>query len=285
MSHSFFSFPPLIKDFRSFFIMLLLCIFWYIFDRVAKIVVRRLFKAANENVSLYEDTVTRETLGKRLSTLRQLTGELIRIIIAFFFIFSILKVLGFNLGPVLAGVGVVGLAISFAAQNLIRDYINGIIILIENQFNIGDVIEIDGHTGTVEKFNLRATRIRGFSGKLIIIPNSLIQIVLNNTKNWSATIVKIGITYDSDYKKAMSIMDDLASTMYKEPESEILELPKSQGILEFTENGVHIRIYIKTVPGRQWAVSWAYRARLKTLFDAEGIKFESPRLSVTQAEE
>ncbi|NLV81832.1 MAG: mechanosensitive ion channel family protein [Synergistaceae bacterium] len=268
------------KEFKVLFLVLLFCVVWFLLDKFARYMIKRLFRIATENIPTDEEGSTKETLIQRLVTLRQLAIELVRALIAVFFIFYLLKILGFNLGPVLAGVGVVGLGVSFAAQNLIRDYINGIIILTENQYNIGDVIEVNDLVGTVEKFNLRATRLRDFTGSLIIIPNSLIQTVLNKTKLWSATIVKIGITYDSDYQKAVSLMSELAKTMFNEPDSGIIELPKAQGILEFSANSVDLRVFIKTIPGRQWEVSWAYRARLKDMFDKEGVKFATPRMIV-----
>lgn len=274
----------LFMEFKVLFLVLGLCVVWYLFNKAAKYAINRLFRATAENISKDEDGKTRDVLLQRLLTLRQLTIDLVTAFIGLFNIFYLLKILGFNLGPVLAGVGVVGLGVSFAAQNLIRDFINGTMILIENQYNIGDYIEVNGVSGTVEKFNLRVTRLRDLTGNLIIIPNSLIQTVLNYTKNWSAAVIKIGITYDSDYEKAILLMSDLANTMFEEAGSVLIEKPDVQGILDFSANSVDLRVLVKTFSGEQWQVSRIYRSRLKSIFDKEGIKFASPRISVKAAE-
>lgn len=261
-----------------------LILIWFAMDYSVKKIFRRGFSAAASRLhGLAEDDLTRQSMEYRLKTIRQLSTELTRVVVAVIMGFWFLGSLGIDLRPVIAGLGVAGLGLGLAAQNMIRDFINGFLILVEDQYNVGDWIEVGGYQGTVDRFTLRATRLRDLEGNLVIIPNNTIQTVVNYTKEWSIAVIKVGITYESDYKKARAIMEELGKTMAEEDSSMILDTPSYQGITDFAANSINMRLLIKTIPGKQWNVSRLYRERLVELFDAAGIDFAYPQIVVHKA--
>jgi len=264
----------------------ILAALWLLLDWLLRAFLRHLMRAAVERVRASEgDEIKKQSVEQRMKTIHQLMSQLLRVLLAVIMIFWILGSVGIDLRPVIAGIGVVGLGISLAAQNIIRDYINGFIILVEDQYNVGDWIDVNSFQGTVELFTLRATRLRDIEGNLVIIPNSTVQTVVNYTKGWSVAVVKVSITYESDYAKARSIMLELANEMAAADGGTILGAPVFHGITNFGDNSVDMRVLIKTQPGRQWDVSRKYRERLKELFDAGGIGFAYPQLVLHKSED
>lgn len=257
----------------------ILLLLWYVFDKAVKRVIQKTFSIANDRLpreSEREDAV----VSQRLITLRHLLTQLARGIIAFIMVYCLLERVGVDAKPVIAGIGIAGLAVSLAAQNVIRDFINGALILIENQYNVGDWVEINSYSGKVERFTLRTTRLRDINGSLVVLPNSQIQTVVNQTKDWSVALIKVSVTYESDCTKAVSLMQSLADSMYEEDKTNILERPLVQGITEFSDNSVNLRTLIKTIPGQQWRVEREYRSRLKNIFDSESVSFAYPQVVV-----
>jgi len=271
-------------DAANIFTPLILIALWLLMDYVLKSLFRRGFRVA---VSRLNSTINNEVLKKsveyRLKTIRQLSTQLARVALAIIMGSWVLGAIGIDVRPVIAGIGVAGLGLSLAAQNIIRDYINGFIILFEDQYNVGDWIEINNYSGTVELFTLRATRLRDMEGNLVIVPNGTVQTVVNYTKEWSVAVVKVGITYEADYSKARKIMEDLGKEMAEGDGGVILEQPVFQGITDFGPSEIDMRILIKTLPGRQWSVGRSFREKLKERFDAENISFAYPQLTVHTA--
>ena len=254
---------------------------WYIASRASNKALRHVFDAAIQKIPEGSSgTIARDAIIQRLKTIRQLITQLSRVVIGLLMGFWILGSVGIDVRPIIAGIGVVGIAVSLAAQNVIRDFINGILILIEDQYNVGDWVEIGKLSGSVEKFTLRVTRLRDFDGNMVVIPNSTIQTVVNYTKIWSVAVVKVGITYESDYRKALRIMQDLADEMAEKEGTFIIETPVVQGITEFAENSVNMRAMLKTSPGMQWSVGREYRMRLKERFVRDNIEFAYPQVVV-----
>ena len=254
---------------------------WYIASRASNKALRHVFDAAIQKIPEGSSgTIARDAIIQRLKTIRQLITQLSRVVIGLLMGFWILGSVGIDVRPIIAGIGVVGIAVSLAAQNVIRDFINGILILIEDQYNVGDWVEIGKLSGSVEKFTLRVTRLRDFDGNMVVIPNSTIQTVVNYTKIWSVAVVKVGITYESDYRKALRIMQDLADEMAEKEGTFIIETPVVQGITEFAENSVNMRAMLKTSPGMPWSVGREYRMRLKERFDRDSIEFAYPQVVV-----
>ncbi|MBE9144342.1 mechanosensitive ion channel family protein [Planktothrix mougeotii] len=177
--------------------------------------------------------------------------------------------------PVVAGLGIIGLALSFGSQNLIRDVLNGIFILLEDHYAVGDYITVGETFGYVEYMNLRITQIRGKEGRLTTLPNGSISIVHNQTKDWSRIDFKIIIPYQTDIELALNIMEKVIGAMANEPDwtTSILTPVVYSGVSDLTHAGVELEMRIKTRPGTQWTIAREFRRRLKLAFEQQGIEF------------
>lgn len=221
-------------------------------------------------------------LQLRISTISSVTKSIVIITWTIVGFLVGLSVVGFNIGPLLAGAGLIGVAISLASQNLIRDAINGFFIILEDQYAVGDVVGVGDATGVVEAINLRITQLRDTEGRLITVPNSEIRMVTNYTSNWSQVDLKIPIAYHSDMEKAIDIIEDISNSMMRDSEWQpnILEKPALLGVDEFSNQGVIIRVWIKTKPLQQWPIAREYRRRLKIAFDKAGIDLALPHQQI-----
>lgn len=219
---------------------------------------------------------------QRLQTVAGIAKGIVTILMGIIGFLIALSILGVNIGPLLTGVGIIGVAISLGAQNLVKDMINGFFILMEDQFSVGDVITIGDASGFVERMNLRITQLRSIDGELITIPNSSISEVRNHTNKWSRANLAIAVGYHTDLDQAMAIIDDVAQGMNRvQPWQElILEPPTVLGVDEFNENHLTIRLWIKTKPLEQWDVGREYRRRLKKAFDRAGISMPLPHRTI-----
>lgn len=178
-----------------------------------------------------------------------------------------------NITPLLAGAGIIGLAVSFASQNLIKDAINGFCIILEDQYAVGDMINVGIYKGLVEYINLRITQIRDSEGRLITIPNSEVRIVANLSSHWSRADLNITVAYNADIDKALGVIKAVANNMNHDVEwkEKILEEPSVLGIENFSDTGIIIRVLIKTEPLKQWEIAREFRRRIKVAFDQENI--------------
>ncbi|MEM8828491.1 MAG: mechanosensitive ion channel family protein [Cyanobacteria bacterium P01_G01_bin.19] len=195
-------------------------------------------------------------------------------------IFVALSVLGLNIAPFLAGAGVLGLAFSFASQNLIKDTINGLLIVLEDQYAVGDVVTIGDVGGMVENLNLRITQLRDGEGRLITIPNSSITLVANHSNGWSRSDLRIPFTYHTDVDKAIALVKETATYMYDEGDPRIIEAPQVLGVEDFAERGFVVRIWFKTEPLKQWEISREFRRRIKNALQEAGIPLPLPQQEV-----
>ncbi|MCU0542840.1 MAG: mechanosensitive ion channel family protein [Oscillatoriaceae cyanobacterium Prado104] len=193
-----------------------------------------------------------------------------------------LDTLNIPVAPLLAGIGIVGLALSFGSQNLVKDVINGSFILLEDQYAVGDFIRVGDIKGTVEYMNLRITQIRGSEGRLTTFPNGTIQIVHNMTKDWARSDFEIEINLNSDVNLAIALMKEIAETMQQESEwaAAILNPVMWIGASNISGNGVTIEMSIKTAFNKRVAVGYEFRRRLKMAFDANNIQFGVPQLAL-----
>jgi small conductance mechanosensitive channel len=194
-----------------------------------------------------------------------------------------LIVFGVDVAPLLAGAGLLGVAVSLASQNLIKDSINGFLIVLEDQYGIGDFIDTGTWSGMVEGLNLRITQLRNSEGKLITIPNSQIGAVANLTKSWSRVDLDVPVDYNTDTLAAIKIIEATAVEMSQDPQWQwqILETPQMMGIDDFSDRGLLVKVWIKTRPMRQWSVAREYRLRLKLAFDAAGIAISVPQQNIS----
>jgi small conductance mechanosensitive channel len=215
----------------------------------------------------------------RISTIAGAAKGFITILIVIIALLSVLTTIGISTGSVVAIGGLLGFAISFGSQNLVKDFVNGFLILAEDQFAIGDVIDLGNASGLVENLNLRVTQLRSGDGELVTIPNSAITEVKNLTRSWSRVNFSIDVAYQADPEKALSVLRDVAQAMYNEPEwqEKILAPPDVLGIDSVSHNGMSITTWIKTAPLQQWTVGREFRLRVRQALEANGINIGVPR--------
>ena len=190
--------------------------------------------------------------------------------------------LGVSLGPLLAGAGIVGIAIAFGAQNLIRDVLGGLFVLMEDQYGVGDIIDAGRAVGRVEDFTLRVTKVRDLEGTLWFVPNGLIEDVGNKSQVWSRAILDIDVAYGADHDKAGEIIKLAADRVWHErrPDALVVEEPELWGIERLGDSAVSIRLAVKCAPADQWAVARAIRGEVKRDLDAAGIEIPFPQQSL-----
>ncbi|MEA3459372.1 MAG: mechanosensitive ion channel family protein, partial [Chloroflexota bacterium] len=194
----------------------------------------------------------------------------------------ILRELGLDIAPLIAGAGIAGLALGLGAQSLIRDVIGGFLILLEDQFVVGDAIKVGDIAGGVERMTLRATFVRDLEGTLHIIPNGEMHIVSNRTKDWSRAIVNLGVAYEEDIGRVMDALREVGRGLKEDEEfaSLLLEEPTVSGVEALGDWAVTVRIMVKTKPGEQWSVARELRRRVKESFESEEIEMPYPRQEV-----
>ncbi|WP_286933942.1 MULTISPECIES: mechanosensitive ion channel family protein [Aminobacterium] len=253
---------------------------WFIVNKVALLAISRGFSLVYRSVEKNGENGNRPVALQRIETLRGITLNIVKWVIGAIFVLSIIGSLGFNITPILTGVGLAGLGVSMAAQNIIRDFINGIFVVIEDHYGVGDWIQTNMGSGTVEKLTLRTTHLRDVDGNLIIMPNGSIDGVTNYTKNWSRAAIKIRIPFDADTRKAMAIMEKVAFDLKAENPTLFIGEPSVQGILDFLDSSTLLRTLFDTTPGDQWAMSREYRLRVKEAFDNAGIPLAIPQTGV-----
>ena len=190
-----------------------------------------------------------------------------------------LGTLGLDLGPLIAGAGIVGVAVGFGSQNLVRDFISGIFMLMEDQYGVGDVVDAGPATGTVEGVGLRTTRLRDVDGTLWHIPNGEIRRVGNRSQGWARALVDVEVAYTTDLDDATRTIERVAHELYVDETwaPRILEQPEVWGVEELGPDGIRVRLGAKTRPLEQWKVARELRARLKVAFDQAGIEVSAQK--------
>lgn len=240
--------------------------------RVLRFFTKRLQREVDE-----PDLVRKRQREQRAQTVASLLNNIGGITIS---LLTILLVLGtfIEIGPLLAGVGVLGLAVSFGAQSLVKDLISGMFMLIEGQFAVGDVVRVGDTAGLVERITLRTLVLRDVNGVVHIIPNGSVEVLSNLTKSWSRAVLEIGVAYREDVDRVMEIMLDVAAALAADPDWQelIIEEPTVPGVERFDDSAVTIRVMFKTLPQKQWDVAREYRRRIKKRFDAEGVEIPFP---------
>jgi small conductance mechanosensitive channel len=192
--------------------------------------------------------------------------------------FSIFSVLGVNLAPLLAGAGIAGVALGFGAQSLVRDCISGLFMLIEDQYGIGDQVDLGAASGTVERISLRTSVLRGADGTVWHVPNGEVRRVGNQSKLWSMAVVGVDVPVDADLKAARDHLLAAATRLCEQPEfvADVLERPRVLGVESVRADGVTLRLVVKSTPGRQWSLQRALREAIKQELDTSGIVHTMP---------
>ncbi len=229
------------------------------------------------------DLVQAAETRKRAHTLGNILRHTLLIVLCVVAILMILGELGIELGPLLAAAGIGALAFGLGAQGLVKDVINGFFIILENQYRIGDVIEVTGVSGLVESVNLRKTVLRDLEGKVHTVPNGEIKIVSNLSKAWSRSVLDVPISYREDADRVIGLLNEIGGQLSQEEplKSAILEPLQVLGIERFGESQMTVRLLVKTVPLRQWDVARELRKRIKKRFDEQGIEMPSQSLVIS----
>ena len=184
-----------------------------------------------------------------------------------------------DIRPLLASVGAAGLAFSLGAQTLIKDLIGGALVLIENQYGIGDVIQVQDVSGAVERLTLRTTWVRDISGELHIIPNGEVRIVSNVTRGWSRALVDVGVAYEEDLDRVLQVLEAVAQTFAQDPEfaSHLIGSPQVLGPLDLGDWAMTVRVMVKTQPGKHWEITRVLKKRILAACERENITLPYPR--------
>ncbi|MGI8932726.1 MAG: mechanosensitive ion channel family protein [Phormidesmis sp.] len=245
--------------------------------RISSLVIDKVSLALQEGTRWAPDKSQR--LNLRFSTFSQVAKGLVGAIIFGVTVLVALAIAGVQIGPVLAGAGIIGVGISLASQSLIKDFINGFLILAEDHFGIGDVITVQELTGAVEHVNLRITQLRDIEGRLITIPNSQISIVQNLSKDWAQVDFSVSVATTTDLNKALSLLKETASELAEDVQWQplILEPPEVLGVDKVDHTGINLRLLLKTQPLKQWPVAFELRQRIKQSFDQAGIAIGVPQ--------
>ena len=216
-----------------------------------------------------------QTLGV---VMKSLSGFVIWAIAAI----TILGELGVNLGPLVAGAGIAGVALGFGAQSLVKDFLAGVFILVEDQYGVGDIIDAGEATGTVEAVSLRTTRLRDVSGAMWHIPNGQIVRVGNMSQQWARALLDVSVNYEADLAVAQDTIKRVADEVWRDPDwsHKVIEEPEVWGVEDFGADGITIRLVVKTQPSEQFQVLRELRLRLKTALDEAGIEIPYPQRTV-----
>nr|WP_319272743.1 mechanosensitive ion channel family protein [uncultured Draconibacterium sp.] len=243
---------------------------------------RTLIKRAGKN-----EKGNQQETEKRLDTLFGIIKGAVKIVLLFILIMIVLKNVGVDIAPILASAGILGLAIGFGAQELVRDYITGFFMLLENQVRVGDVAVINGQGGLVERIELRTITLRDFAQTVHIFRNGKIDTLSNMTKEWSAMVFDIGVAYKEDVNQVIDIMKQVGDELGNDPDfkSRILEPMEVFGLDSFGDSAIVIKGRIKTKPIEQWNVGREYRKRLKYAFDKHNIEIPFPHTTVYWGDE
>lgn len=265
--------------FASLRILLILILVW-IFLAVMRKLLHRLEKALIDKAHA-EGEVPGEA-AKRAETLVRLLRQGVIIVVWVIAFLLILRQLGVDIGPVLASAGIVGVAVGFGAQHLVRDVISGFFMILENQVRVGDVAIINGTGGLVERINFRTIVLRDLSGIVHTFPNGTINTLANMTREWSAFVFDIGVAYKEDTDKVIEVLKQVGAELRQDPQFGPLMLGDVEifGVDKFADSAVVIKGRTRTLPIKQWDVGREFQRRVKKAFDRLGIEIPFPHLSV-----
>jgi small conductance mechanosensitive channel len=229
------------------------------------------------------DDLARRRYGQRVDTLSSVFRSIVTIAVWVVAALVILSDLGVDLAPLLASAGVVTVVIGFGAQQVVRDYLAGLSMLLEDQYGVGDVIDMGEATGTVEEVSLRVTRLRDVEGIVWWVPNGQVTRVGNKSQQWSRALLDIAVAPETDTNEATKVIQDAADEMWHDPawRDKLLAEPEVWGVEDVGIGGILIRLVVKTVPLEQWDVSRELRARIKRAFDAAKIRLPVQQQRIT----
>ena len=255
----------------------------------AAFVISRLLRAIIGRVQLRisnlmeaHDSAEKEVIKKRTATMTAILRTLAGVAVWSIAIVMSLREAGFDIGPLLAGAGIAGIAIGFGAQSLVKDIVTGAFMLLEDSVRVGDVVQINGQGGLVEEINLRTTVLRSLDGTVHVFPNGSVQTLANMTKRFAYYVFDMGVAYKEDTDRVAEVMKEVAAQLLEDPEYRplILEPLEILGVDKFADSAVIIKARIKTLPIQQWKVGRELNRRFKKRFDELGIEIPFPHQSL-----
>ena len=252
---------------------------------IAAYIILKLIDSALNRLRLLipsSDVLGGARVEQRTATLRQIIRSVTKAILILVVVLTISSELGFNIGPVLASAGIVGLAVGFGAQSLVKDVISGFFILFEDQFGIGDVVKIGDFTGDVERMTLRATVLRNLEGQVYVVPNGNIQNVTVMTKDWARAVLDLTVSHKEELARVFDVLQRIGARLAQDWPDRVLEQPTVLGVEKLDEAGVTIRSVVKTPPFKQADVLREWRRRVKDEFDKAGIELAQKTLAHTE---
>lgn len=219
---------------------------------------------------------------KRTQTLGSIVRYALTVVILIVASMTVLKEFGIEIGPILAAAGIVGLAVGFGAQSLVKDVISGFFILLEDQIRVGDVVQIAGKGGLVEKINLKTTILRDLAGNVHYVPNGHIDVVTNMTKDYSRYVFDIGVAYREDVDEVIEVIKEVDEEMRNDPafKDDIIEPIEILGLDQFADSAIIIKARTTTMPIKQWGVGREFNRRLKKKFDERNIEIPFPHVTL-----
>lgn len=255
-------------------ILLIICLM-LIAMRATKILSRRIVTL----ISRHKDD---PEFKKRTQTFALIIRHALNVIILVVVLILVLKKAGIDIAPLLAAAGIVGLAVGFGAQSLVKDVISGLFILAEDQIRVGDVVEIAGKSGFVEKVTLKTTILRDPSGNVHYVPNGKIDVVTNMTKDYSRYVLDIGVSYRENIDEVMKVLREIDEELRNDPEykNDILEPLEVLGVDRFADSAVIIKARTMTLPIKQWRVGREFNRRIKKRFDELNIEMPFPHITL-----
>ncbi len=266
--------------FKAGFRILLVIVFTWVGIKILNSFLKRVEKQLVKQSS--KDSEPPSESQKRIDTIIRLMRQGFTISILIIAVLVILREVGIEIGPIIAGAGIIGLAVGFGAQNLVRDIISGFFIILENQVRVGDVAIINGTGGLVENIKFRTIVLRDLSGVVHVFPNGTITTLSNMTNEWSAYVFEIGVAYKENTDNVIRIMKKVGEELFNDPEfkTNMLEEPEIFGVDKFADSAVIIKGRIKTKPIKQWFTGREYLRRIKLAFDENNIEIPFPHMSV-----
>ncbi len=249
----------------------LLVVGGFVAVRLATRTVRRFVRTVHQRSPVRTASLRVE---QRLTTIGDVLTGLVRAVVWIVVVLLVLGEVGVQLAPLLAGAGIAGIAIGFGAQSLVRDFLSGFFILLEDQYGVGDVIDLGDVTGTVEDISLRVTRIRATDGTVWFVPNGEIKRVGNSSMEWSRALIDVMVAYETDVQGVIASLRDVATRFAEDPAwaDAVLEQPEVWGVQAMGADGVTIRLVVKTAPRQQYAVARELRGRITDRLRREGIQ-------------
>ena len=256
-------------------LVLAVTIRWVAHEAIGRIVSRAAKGVLPDRVNL----VATERRRQRAEAMGSLFKSIVTGLVVAVFATMMLSEVGVDIAPIIASAGIVGVALGFGAQSLVKDFLSGVFMIIEDQYGVGDVVDLGEATGVVEAVTLRVTRLRDVNGTVWYVPNGQIVRVGNQSQNWARTVLDVNVAYHEDLARVRRVLAEVAHDVWEDEDfkGQVIEEPEVWGVENLGIDGITVRVVLKTTPGEQWVVAREMRQRIKARFDHEGIEMPFPQ--------